>query len=137
MTEKTIVRGRTARQRVSRANGTPDVYANLKTFLQRRGGDDSMEDYYGRNHYDDYSIIASRHPGHISIRYIEATGDLYAIDEAQEAISRVALLSRLQDDAGRPLPPNTVSRILQGWSDSAPQGRPISWFVERIQRALR
>lgn len=123
------------RRRPSRAVGTPPVYRNLKTFLEHRGGDHSLEDYYGRNHYDDYSIFSSRRPGHISVRYILETGDLYAIDEAHEALSRVILFTRLQDAAGRPLPPNEVSRILRGWAAPGGPGRPISWFVQRLTDA--
>ena len=124
---------RRVRRRPSRAADAPRVYANLKTFLERRGGAHSPEDYYGCNHYDDYSIMNGPQPGRISVRYIEETGDLYAIDESREEHSRVALLGRLEEGPGRPMPPNRVSRTLQGWAAPDRRGRPISWFVNRLR----
>lgn len=126
--------------RTSRAAGTPEVYRSMKAFHRRRGGARSAESDYGSNHYDDYSALGGGAPGSVRVTYVHDTGDFYAIDQSNPETaeqSRVALLGALAGQDGTPMPPEKADELMRGWLAPPGAGRPLSWFVARIQERAR
>lgn len=131
---------RTGRPRPSRANGAPKVYPNTAIFHRRRGSAGSAESDYGANHYDDYSTLGGIAGGAVRVTYVHDTGDFYAIDESDGynvEYSRVALLGALVNPDRTPMSPEQANALMHGWLTRTGQGRPLSWFVSRLNEIDR
>lgn len=131
---------KTGRPRPSRANGAPKAYPNIAIFHRRRGSAGSAESDYGANHYDDYSTLGGIAAGAVRVTYVHDTGDFYAIDESDGynvEYARVALLGTLVNPDRTPASPEKANALMEGWLPRTGQGRPLSWFVSRLNEVNR
>ncbi len=107
-------------------------YASIDDFYTARGGSRSGESDYGGYNIDDLRAFNERplrgSYGNIRVSHVHNTGDFYALEYST---GRVILLGSVGDNIDEP----TVYNHFGDWADGEGQGRPLSWFKERL--ALR
>ena len=130
-TQEHQIESRARQQRPSRANGVPTVYNSMETYHRRRGGRNSPETDYGCRNTDDLGLVATIDENSVRVSLVEDTGDIYAINEDEHELSRVALLGQAADNDGRPMSEKIVNSIFQDWAQG-PASRPLSWFIRQI-----
>ena len=121
------------------------VYASMNAFYDDRGGRASGETDSGIHNINDLDwdhTERSENSGRVRfipvvsprvrVSTVKETGDTYAICEAVGSPT-VALLGRLtlpQSDDAYP----AITRAFRGYADGPGLGKPLSWFVQRIEQ---